>query len=281
MKNASPLRYPGGKWRLAAFFERLISLNFEEPPTYVEPYAGGASLALTLLFRGAVNKIYLNDLDPAIYACWHSMLHDTARLIQLVETMPLVPSEWSRQKEIFASGQAAGRLRLGFATFYLNRTNHSGILNGGMIGGKSQLGEWKLDARFNRGELVQRIRRIAANKDRIHLSNLDACNFVKDHSRGENNLLYLDPPYYRAGQRLYLNAYSADGHTKVRDVVLNFGCPWVVSYDDVPEIRNLYGTLRSRRINLLYTARGARQGREIMFFSPGLKIPAGKRKQLT
>ena len=152
MRNASPMRYPGGKWRFADFFERLISANFDRPPVYVEPYAGGSSLALSLLFSGAVAEVFLNDLDPAIYAFWHSALKSTEKLTDLIKRIDVTPLEWERQKKVYASGLAAGTLKLGFATFFLNRTNHSGILNGGMIGGKEQSGAWKLNARFNRPE---------------------------------------------------------------------------------------------------------------------------------
>jgi DNA adenine methylase len=275
MRDASPLRYPGGKWRLAQFFQHLLSLNFAKPPTYLEAYAGGASLALSLLFSGNVSEIFLNDLDPAIYAFWHSVLNRTRPLVGLVEETPVTTDEWKRQKEIYANGLAAGRLRLGFATFFLNRTNHSGILNGGMIGGKRQAGEWKLDARFNRSELISRIKRIASLRERIHLSNLDAADFVKVHNGIKNKLLYLDPPYYRPAH-LYLNAYQPDDHTQVRNLVVGLRCRWVVSYDDVPQVRKLYKHQISRRVELLHTARAARQGKEVIFFSSGLKIPPVK-----
>jgi DNA adenine methylase len=273
MKNASPLRYPGGKWRFTQFFQRLVSLNFRRPPIYVEPYAGGASLALSLLFSGTVEEVFLNDLDPAIYAFWHSVLKQENEFIGLIEAAEVTPSEWRRQKKIYAAGPKVGRLRLGFATFFLNRTNHSGILNGGMIGGKHQSGDWTLDARFNRFELVSRIKRIAAHRDRIHLTNVDAEDFIRIRGRSGRELVYLDPPYYRAGQRLYLNAYRPEDHAQVLNNVLRLRCNWVVSYDDVPEIRNLYRNQRSRRIKLLHTARTARQGKEVMFFSPQLRIP--------
>ncbi|HET6843295.1 MAG TPA: DNA adenine methylase [Candidatus Angelobacter sp.] len=273
MKDASPLRYPGGKWRLTSFFERLLALNFDQPPTYIEPYAGGASLALSLLLSGKVTEIFLNDLDITIHAFWQSILEHTDKFISLLNDTPVTVTEWKRQKSVYASGLAAGTLKLGFATFFLNRTNHSGILNGGMIGGKRQDGAWKLDARFNRSELLRRIRRIAAYRNQIHLFNCDAVNFVREYSSSQKNLIYLDPPYYCAGQRLYLNAYRPQDHAQVRDRVLNFRCRWIVSYDDVPEIRDLYSSQRVRCINLFHTARAARKGKEVMFFSSDLKIP--------
>ena len=147
MRSASPLRYPGGKWRLFVFFKQLIERNFAAAPSYIEPYAGGPSLALSLLFTGRVSDIWLNDLDPAIYACWSAMLDDTERFCNTLLDVAISLEQWRRQKEVYRRGPSAGTFPLGFATFYLNRTNHSGILNGGVIGGKAQEGAWKIDAR--------------------------------------------------------------------------------------------------------------------------------------
>lgn len=275
MRNASPLRYPGGKWRFRPFFERLISLNFEEPPIYIEPYAGGASLALGLLFSGSVCEVFLNDLDPAIHAFWHCVLRHTDALLDLIEDTPITAAEWKKQKTIHRAGCASSTLKLGFATFFLNRTNHSGILNGGMIGGKKQRGEWKLNARFNRAELIRRIERVATLRQRIHLDCRDACELLTGRRIEKNTLIYLDPPYFRAGANLYMNAYGRDDHALVRDCAKKLRCPWVVSYDNVGQIRTLYRGYTSRHVELLHTARSARIGREVMFFSPTLRVPEG------
>lgn len=274
MRNASPLRYPGGKWRLVSCFEAVIAMNFIKPPVYAEPYAGGASLALSLLFSNIVSDVYLNDLDPAIHAFWFSVLRHNRDLCHLVEHTPVTPTEWRKQRKTYAAGLTAGRLALGFATFFLNRTNHSGILNGGMIGGKQQRGKWRLNARFNRSELVRRIKKISTFKDRIHLHRQDATEFLREQSFGRNTLVYLDPPYYEAGRELYLNAYKPDDHALVRDCAVSLRCPWVVSYDDVSEIRKLYRPQKFRRVRLLHTARTARLGREVMFFSSTLRVPS-------
>ena len=145
-----PLRYPGGKWRIAPFFENVIRLNGLSLTQYIEPYAGGASLALSLLFTELVSEIHLNDIDPAIYAFWYSVLTRNQDFIQLLNQTQVTPDEWQKQKAIYAKGATSDQFALGFATFFLNRTNHSGILNAGMIGGRKQQGTWKIDARFNR-----------------------------------------------------------------------------------------------------------------------------------
>jgi DNA adenine methylase len=273
MKDASPLRYPGGKWRIAAFFEQIIQLNGLNRPQYIEPYAGGASLALSLLFTEQVSEILLNDLDPAIHAFWHSVLTHNRDFIQLLNKTPVTPGEWSKQKAIYAKGATADKFGLGFATFFLNRTNHSGILNGGMIGGTKQHGTWKIDARFNRPELQRRIERVGNFKDRIHLFHEDAIEFLRNHRFTKTSLIYLDPPYYKAGKHLYLNSYKPSDHAAISKDIIGLGSPWIVSYDDVPEIRELYKNMRHRRIKLFHTARSFREGNEILFFAPGLMIP--------
>lgn len=275
MRDASPLRYPGGKWRITAFFERIIELNGLRSANYVEPYAGGASLALSLLFKKQVAEIYLNDLSPAIHAFWYSVLTHNQKFLQLLHDTPVTPDEWSKQKAIYARGLSAGKFALGFATFFLNRTNHSGILNGGMIGGKKQCGAWKIDARFNRLELARRIERIGNYRNRIHLSCEDAIKFLRRRRFRRETLLYLDPPYYLVGNRLYFNAYKPRDHENVSKYILGLKTPWIVSYDNVPEIRKLYKNIRSRRIQLLHTARTAKTGNEILFFAPALQIPLG------
>ena len=235
-------------------------------------------MALSLLFEGLVKEIVINDLDPAIHAFWKSTLQDSADFAERIRTVPLSPREWRRQRQIYQHGARAGYRALGFAMFYLNRTNHSGIMNAGMIGGRDQLGEWKLDARFNRAELVNRVEKIARFRDRIHVSGVDALDCLKRYRRRADVLFYLDPPYFRAGRDLYMNAYRPDDHANVRDAMVALKKPCVVSYDDVPQVRRLYSELTARRLHLLHTARTPRLGREVLFFSDGLRIPRKYRR---
>jgi len=273
MRDASPLRYPGGKWRFTDFVTRLINLNKLSQCLYVEPYAGGASLGLSLLFQDVVAEIHLNDLDPAIHAFWYSVLNHNPEFLDLLKSIRVTPDEWNKQKMIYSKGSSSGTFALGFATFFLNRTNHSGILNGGMIGGKEQRGAWRIDARFNITELQRRIKRIGEFKNRIHLYREDAIVFLKGQRWPKRTLKYLDPPYFGAGNRLYLNSYNARDHLGVSKYIMRLESPWIVSYDDVAQIRKLYCEVRSRRMSLLHTARSARIGKEILFFSQALGIP--------
>lgn len=276
MKFVTPLRYPGGKANLAKFFGELIKKNNLCDGLYVEPYAGGAGVALALLLEEYVDSIYINDIDPAVWAFWQSVVEYNRELSALVSSARLTVEEWNRQKTIYRQGLDAGVLELGFAMFYLNRTNRSGILNGGIIGGKAQNGEWKIDARFNREDLAQRIRRIARYRSRIQVTNEDAVDFLRRMGKyyPRRTILYLDPPYYEKGQRLYRNYYCHDDHRVIAETVTSIGRPWVVSYDDHLQIRKLYSGYKRKQYKLDYTARDRHTGAEVMFFAKGLSIPS-------
>lgn len=273
----SPLRYPGGKGKLASYIRAVIEENRLADGHYAEPYAGGASVALDLMFNEYVRHIHINDLDRSVYAFWYSVLHETEELCRLVTECELSPTEWRVQRSIQQTKATAPLLQLGFSTFYLNRTSRSGIIaSAGMIGGNQQLGQWKIDARFNRVELVARIRRVAEMGERISLTNLDAADFIATlaTSLPDRSLTYLDPPYYVKGQRrLYANYYKADDHERIAELLGAFPHCWIVSYDYAPEILKLYQERRCLVYDLQYSAADRYDGAEAMFFSDRLRVP--------
>jgi DNA adenine methylase len=248
---------------------------------YAEPYAGGASVALTLLFERLASKILINDLDPAVYAFWTSAINDTDGLCRLVRDVRPTVAEWERQRSIYSQGVACPPLLLGFAAFFLNRTNRSGIIaSAGLIGGRKQNGEWKMDARYNRLELAERIERIGKCGAKIEVSNEDAAKFLEriGKSLPLKSLVYLDPPYFVKGERrLYANYYDASDHAAIARAIARLKRHWIVSYDQAPEIRALYAKYRSLRYSLRYSASTTRAGDEVMFFSNALSIPKERR----
>ena len=271
----SPLRYPGGKGKLARFVADVIRTNGLQDGTYVEPYAGGAAVALELLLTGVVRRIAINDLNIPIFEFWKAAIWHTDALVQLIKETPVTMETRREAKELFKNSSSRG-VELAFATFFLNRTNRSGILNGGAIGGIDQRGPWKLDARYNKDALVDRIEKISRMRNRISLTNLDAVKFLESESKHwpRKTLIYLDPPYYHKGRDLYYNFYRHDDHAnvayathKLRDV------SWIVSYDDVEPIHDLYGDDSRLQYTIGYSAREMVRGSEAMFFSPELKIP--------
>ena len=276
MPFLSPLRYPGGKRRLVNFMKTIIQENGLLKGQYIEPYAGGASIGLALLIDGYVNHIHINDLDRAIYAFWYSVLHKTEELCELIQKTPVTMREWHRQRKIQEKSKRTTLLQLGLSTFFLNRTNRSGIISGGVIGGKGQSGNWKLDCRFNKKELIERIRKIAQYKKQISLYNKDASVFIKTvlTTIQENSLVYFDPPYYVKGQKLlYVNFYEPEDHNSIANLVPNLRQYWIISYDDIPETRSLYKNCKSLSYKLHYTAQDKHQGKEILFFCDNLTVP--------
>jgi len=273
----TPLRYPGGKAKLAAYVKSLMKSNRLLDGEYVEPYAGGAAIALELLFHEYVSRIHINDISRPIHAFWKSVLHHTEEFCRRVSDTPLSVSGWAKQKRVLENAQGHDDLDLGFATFFLNRTNRSGILNGGIIGGRDQTGPWKIDARYNAKELVYRVESIARVANRIKLTRKDALNFLRAGvSRWpEQPLIYLDPPYYTKGCDLYCDFYEYEDHASVAEFVTNelTRQRWIVSYDNVEPIRTLYKGSRHVVYNIGYSARSASQGSEVMFFCASLKVP--------
>lgn len=243
---------------------------------YVEPFAGGASVALSLLMNEYARRIYINDLDRAIFAFWYSVLNETDVLCKLIRDTPVTVKTWKQQKQIHRDKAKADALSLGFSTFFLNRTNRSGILNGGIIGGINQKNRWKINARYNKRELIRRIERIASYRHRIHLANVDASKFISNicHRLPQKTLIYFDPPYYAKGPHLYHNYFRHEDHQALSNVIRGLcGQHWLVSYDNTPEIRKMYTGFVNVQYSLHYCAASSRSGREIMFFSQRTKRP--------
>jgi DNA adenine methylase len=276
--TATPLRYPGGKSRLARFFSFLLRQNKISDCIYIEPFAGGAGAGINLLRMEYVRLLYLNDIDTGVHAFWYSLLYHTEELCRMVEEAPLTMEEWHRQKEVLGS-PTASPIDLGFAVLFMNRTNRSGIITGGVIGGQKQTGKWKIDARFNRVGLVEKIRRIAGYRHRIKLFCMDARDFLSNVVAAcqERIFIYLDPPYYRKGRELYENNYGHDDHSALAQALKALGeKPWVVSYNNVPEIREVYSGLPHLTYGINYSASERYEGKEIMFFGPTIKQPRFK-----
>jgi len=271
----SPLRYPGGKGKLSTFFYETIKENDLFDGVYIEPYAGGASIAFSLLFNEFVSEIVINDIDRSIYAFWYSVLHYNKKLCDLIQKTKIDLRVWKKCREIQRLKKNTNLLDLGFSTFFLNRTNRSGIINGGIIGGKEQTGKWKIDARFNKADLIERIRRIGEYRNRIRLYNADAYDLVKNvfSELTCKTLCYFDPPYYAKGRELYVNYYKSDDHAKMAKSIQSMRrIKWIVSYDNRPEVREMYAKCDNIEYDLNYSAASARQGQEIMFFSKNITI---------
>lgn len=272
----SPLRYPGGKGKLTNLMELLIDKSERRGGTYIEPFAGGAGVALELLDKDVVTQIVINDLDKGIYSFWRAIIEETDRFIEQVATVPLTIDEWNLQRNVCINNSKRYSFELGFATFYMNRTNRSGIIKGGVIGGKAQSGLWKLDARFNREELINRIERVALKKKNIHLYNKDINSFIVKYAPKyeDNAFIYFDPPYYGKGKQLYMNFFDINDHIRIEKLIRQYvKCDWAITYDDAPEIVELYKNYNIGRYDLSYSAATRRTASELIVFNSEQIIP--------
>jgi DNA adenine methylase len=273
----SPLRYPGGKAPFAPFIAKVMEGNGVAGGHYLEPYAGGAGVALDLLFHGHASHIHINDADPAVYAFWIAVTQHSGALLKLLESTPITIEEWFKWRSVLREERNVSLIEKGFATLFMNRTNRSGILKAGVIGGKDQDGDYKLDARFKKEIVAARILEIAKRADNISVYCEDSLHLLNRCSEflPKQSLIYLDPPYYVKGKGLYRNYYQHDDHVAIAKTIQNktFKWPWVVSYDNVKEICVMYQLSRSLSYGLNYTAHRRYVGNEIMFFSQYLDIP--------
>lgn len=271
----TPLRYPGGKRRLAPAITELIETNRLKNIEYAEPYAGGAAVALALLFNEVAATIHINDLSRPVFAFWDFVLNDTKDLCRRVRSTRVSMAEWKRQRAVLEDSESADARDLGFAALFLNRTNRSGILSGGVIGGLKQAGQWSLDARFTKAELIARIARIGRYSNRIRLYQMDALAFTKTvvAKLGNRGFAFYDPPYVEKSEQLYLNNYDLRGHRAIEAGVLRLTLPWVVTYDRAAVDQKLYRNCRRLAYGLSYSAHERYQGREVMFMSDNLVLP--------
>ena len=259
---------------------QLLALNGLRQVQYAEPYAGGASLALALLFEEYASTVHINDLSRPVYAFWYSVLYDTEELCRKIQSVDITIAEWKRQRSIYDARNEADLTELGFATFFLNRTNRSGIIGGGVIGGKGQVGAWSLDARFTKEELMRRIRRIGRYRDRIKIYNQDGIAFTKGivGGLGKNVFVFYDPPYIEKGQQLYLNNYDIADHKYLEEQVTQLEQPWIVTYDYEGAVRHrLYESYPRLAFELSYSAQARHRSKEALFLSEQLVLPSAWR----
>ncbi|MGC0915371.1 DNA adenine methylase [Pantoea agglomerans] len=284
-KLYTPLRYPGGKATFAPYIAEIISSNDLVGGHYLEPYAGGAGVALELLFHNYVDHIHINDIDPAIYAFWVCITKHTHAILELLDATPITIEEWYKWRDILQGKTESSFIEKGFATLFLNRTNRSGILKAGVIGGKEQKGNYKLDARFKKDVIAARINKVASFSERISVYCEDSLSLLQKSSDflPKSSLIYLDPPYYVKGKGLYRNYYEHNDHLEIAKELQSkdFPFPWIVSYDNVPEICSMYQNSKNLNYDLNYTAQKRYVGNEVMFFSPKIinakiKIPNKK-----
>ena len=267
--NPSPLRYPGGKYKLYPYVSRLVQEN--DCTTYIEPFCGGAAIALGLLFDRIVKKVIINDYDYTIYCFWDSILHKTDEFVRMIQNADVTLEEWHKQKLIREHIEDYDSLQIGFSTFFLNRTNRSGIIDkSGPIGGLQQLGDYPIDCRFNKKRLIEQIEKIAVYSNQIEVHNMEALDFIEEVIlKTRKSFIFFDPPYYGKGSGLYTNFYTHGDHANLANAILEKlrNRRWIVTYDNVNQIKAMYAKMSGIEFRLQYTLQSKRLGSEVMFFA--------------
>lgn len=270
----SPLRYPGGKSQLSPLVIDILRANGLQGGVYAEPFAGGAGIAWRLLLNGDVSEVWINDIDPALGAFWKTVVFNPEPLCERLLEVDVTIEEWNRQKAVLLDSNSS-TVDLAFATLFLNRTNRSGILKGGVIGGKSQSGGYALDCRFNRAGLLEKIQRIHKYREVIRVSSLDAKDCLTEWKKElpRRGLINIDPPYYVQGRDLYLSFYDHGDHVALAKQVRSLRVPWMLTYDDVDQIQEMYRGMPQYKLNLTYYAQTKRKASELLVLCPKLDVP--------
>jgi DNA adenine methylase len=267
----SPLRYPGGKGRLSRFVADLLRWQSPRPRRYVEPFAGGAGVALRLLVDEHVDEIVINDLNPGIAAFWRLLFYGTDALLGRLESCSVDIEEWHRQRQIYLA-EPDDDAELGFALFFLNRTNRSGILDGRPIGGYQQSGDWKIDARFDKNGLRRRIKALSAYGTRVSVRELDGIELIAEYLSDPDAFIYADPPYLGKGDDLYLDTLSWPDHVRLAELLVGGG-RWLLTYDaDSRVTEDLYVGLRCAEFTMSHSAAVQHVGHEYAVFAPVVAV---------
>lgn len=266
----SPLRYPGGKTCIYNFMSSILIENKLIGCSYAEPYAGGAGLALKLLFNNVVKDIHINDLDPSIHAFWYNILNNPHEICSWIEHVDINMENWKKYKKILSYNNNSTSLELAQATLFLNRVNISGIIKGGPIGGQLQKGNYKMNARFNKDSLISKILQIAKLKSQIILSNQDGIDFIETVEKRKNTFIYIDPPYYDKGSKLYRTYFTEHDHEILCNIISTIQNTWLLSYDNNSYIRNLYSNQKIIKYNLSQCTSN-RIGKELFIMQENMK----------
>lgn len=276
MDTRNPLRYPGGKTKLVPYIQKLLITEGLKNCTFYEPYAGSAAVTFHLLKNNMIKKAIINELDPLIYCFWYSVMNYTQELTEKIISVDISVETWKEISKYRRSEYIKNKsiLEIGFAGFFLNRTNYSGIIKANPIGGIDQGAKNKIDCRFNKEKLVSSIYELSSFKDRLQIYNMDAIEFLKlttKYKRNTNIFVYIDPPYFEKGPTLYRYFYNNDMHKELAKYIKTKAFPWLISYDDNFQIKNLYKRKFQQQIYMDYSVNTNKKGKELLISN--MEIP--------
>ncbi len=267
----TPIRYPGGKTKIYPLVKEIINENDLTGSTYCEAFAGGAGLAMKLLLKRDVPRVIINDFDRAVFCMWNLIVNDSEGLCSYIDEVAVGIDTWERCRDVYRHADDYDDAELGRAAFFLNRTNVSGILDGGVIGGMDQAGNYSIDARFGKEGLKSKIVDIGKRRADIEVHMLDAEDFVDMlGERDEKLFAYFDPPYVKKGPGLYHSSFDESKHRALARKIKSCAFPWFATYDDDGLIDEIYGDCIKDTIVLGYSAHHAGLGKERLIMSSGM-----------
>lgn len=231
----SPFRYPGGKtWFVPAFRQWMQSLN-KKPEVLVEPFAGGATIALTAVCEGWTDHAVLIELDPDVAAVWQVITSGDApllaeKILSFDLSLDSVKSELSHV--------AKDTLHLAFQTVLRNRTFHGGILAAGAGLIKSGEAGKGISSRWYPQTLAKRFLALHVVRQRLTVLCSDALQSAQGYQRDSKCVFFIDPPYTaggkKAGRRLY-SFFDLD-HSELFRFCANIAGDFVMTYDNAAEV---------------------------------------------
>lgn len=274
-RDVTPLRYPGGKGVLKYFLANSVLNNNLKGGVIVEPFCGGSGATIPLLKSGIIEELWMNDASPLISSFWESLFFNTNELVKLIKETPVCMKTWNACKEVVDSPYKHDTLKLGFSSFFLNRTNRSGLLMGGPIGGKNQSGPYLMQCRFNKEKLISRVLSVASLRDKVKIDNIDGVDFLKKtESMVDSSLVFIDPPYVKQGYNIYRKySFKKHDHVRLSEYIQRSKWKWIITYDDHQLVKDLYSGDAVQSMRIDYFSKKEKSNNEIIFAAQSCILP--------
>lgn len=266
LEYKSPLRYPGGKASLSGVIARIVKDQKLEGCRVFEPYAGSAAVSIALVGAGVCTSGSISERDPLLYSFWKCVFTNPAKLLRRINKTEISLQTWHELRPLLdldEPDESQADL-LAFAALFFNRTNFSGVIHSGPIGGQTQSSDYAIDCRFNREELADRVDRLATLGEKIDVQFADALDVIKAQRNKRGAFFYIDPPYFLQGKKLYRYNYRLSGHIALADALRKAKFSWLLSYDNHDVIENLYEDFHNVYQEFRYSSRMPKKENELL-----------------
>lgn len=246
----SPLRYPGGKSRVAKKISNLIP-EFDE---YREPFLGGGSVFIyqKQLFPDRI--FWINDVYFELFNFWKISQKD---IVSLVEKVLHLKAKFQNGKDLHRylnfNQSKFTNLEKAASFFIFNRITFSGTTLSGGYSESAFLG------RFTKSS-IERLKPLDTILEDAQITNFDYKNLV--NRSGKNVFIYLDPPYFSAKEsKLYGkrgNLHSNFDHKEFAKVMKGCKHKWLITLDDCVYIRELFSFAKIKPLEFAYGMRNVK-----------------------